>query len=214
MATADWIDAPAAILHAFYPGQEGGTALAEILFGETSPSAKLPFSWEKRWEDSAAYGHYPIPGVTWRNDYHEKLLLGYRWFDAKNIEPLFPFGFGLSYTRFELTDLVAARNGIDDVILTAQVRNIGDRAGAEVVQVYAAPPAPGEPGRPPHELKAFGKVFLQPGETRTLTMHLNPADLADWDVAGHQWKPARGNYTFRAGNSSRDLPLHADLTFP
>jgi beta-glucosidase len=204
-----WIDSVAALVHAFYPGQAGGTALAEMLFGQTNPSGKLPFSWEKRWEESAAYEHYPLAANPEANDYKEGLLLGYRWFDTQKIAPLFPFGFGLSYTQFELSVFgrVKGMAGAGGAIqFSVDVRNTGKCAGAEVVQVYAENPA-GQPGRPVHELKAYGKVFLQPGEKRTLTLNINPADLAAWDAATHGWVPARGERTFLAGDSSRNLPL-------
>ena len=197
--TASWIDHVPALLHAYYLGSEGNTALAEIIFGKTNPSGKLPFSWEKRWEDSAAFGNYPNHEHPEGNTYKEGVFLGYRWFDAKNKEPLFPFGYGLSYTRFALSDLKAARpDGGDEVEFAVTVRNTGERAGAEVVQMYAEPPAGGLP-RPPRELKAYGKVFLQPGEARTLTLKAKVADLAAWDPAAKKWALFPGEYVFRAG---------------
>ena len=211
--TASWIDSAAGLIHAFYPGQSGNTALAEILFGQINPSGKLPFSWEKRWEDSAAYGHYPDAANAKSNDYREGLLLGYRWFDAKKIEPLYPFGFGLNYTQFELANFRAAK-GTDgkEIRFTVDVCNAGRRAGAEVVQVYVDRADGQSPARPAHELKAFGKVFLQPGETKTVTMTLDPADLATWDPATHRWAAFSGAGSFLAGDFSRNLPLHASLS--
>ncbi len=207
-----WIAPVPALLHAYYPGAEGNTALAEILFGKTNPSGKLPFSWEKRWEDSAAYGNYPDREHPKANIYQEGVFLGYRWFDAKNREPLFPFGFGLSYTTFALSDLRAERRGAGTVAVSVTARNAGARAGAEVVQVYVEPPAGGLP-RPPRELKAYGKVFLQPGESRTVEMEINPADLAAWDAAGKRWTEPAGTYVFAAGDSSRELPLRVTVDF-
>ncbi len=208
--TASWIEHAAALVHAFYPGQAGGTALAEIIFGQINPSGKLPFSWEKRWQDSAAYGNYPSPADPKANEYKEGILLGYRWFDTKGIEPLFPFGFGLSYTRFELSNFAAAKEGADEIRFTVEVRNTGARAGAEIVQVYAD--TPGQPGRPARELKAYGKVFLQPGEQKTLTLSVNPVDLAAWDAATHCWSAVQGERAFVAGDSSRNLTLRATLS--
>ena len=211
--TASWIEHAAGLLHAFYPGQAGAAALAEILFGQTNPSGKLPFSWEKRWEDSAAYGHYPTRANPTANDYQEGIFLGYRWFDAKGIAPLFPFGFGLSYTNFALSDFRAARNGTGgQVEFMVTVRNTGPVAGAEVVQIYVDQASERSSDHPPHELKAYGKVFLAPNEQQTLTLLLNPADLAHWDSAAHRWSAVAGTYRFQAGESSRLLTLHTTLS--
>ena len=210
--TASWIEHVPALLHAYYPGSEGNTALAEIVFGRTNPSGKLPFSWEKRWEDSAAYGNYPDKEHPKANTYKEGVFLGYRWFDAKNLEPLFPFGFGLGYTKFRMSNLTAAVSGPNTVRCSVDVQNTGARAGAEVVQIYAAPPADPLP-RPPRELKAFGKVFLQPGESKTLDLEIKIADLATWDPAAKKWRMPAGEYVFQAGDSSRDLPLRCPLGF-
>ena len=209
--TASWVEHVPALLHAYYPGAEGNTALAEIIFGRTNPSGKLPFSWEKRWEDCAAYGNYPTREHPTSNTYREGVFLGYRWFDAKDKDPLFPFGFGLSYTSFALSDLKAARNGPDEVEVSVVVRNTGSHAGAEVVQVYAAPPA-GTLPRPARELKAYGKAFLQPGESRTVLLKIQCADLAAWNPADKKWTLFPGEYVFQAGDSSRDLPLRAPVT--
>ena len=211
VATAGWIGHAPALLHAYYPGQEGNVALAEILFGKLSPSGKLPFSWEKRWEDSAAFGNYPTKEHPRSNTYKEGVLLGYRWFDAKNIAPLFPFGFGLSYTRFDLSDLKVEKNGDDEVSFSVAVHNNGARAGAEVVQVYAASPGVAEP-RAPRELKAYGKVFLEPGGTKAVTMKAKMADLMSWDPAAKKWVLPAGEFVFQAGDSSRNLPLRASLS--
>ncbi len=210
VATASWIGHAAALLHAYYPGTAGNLALGRILFGEVNPSGKLPFSWEKRWQDSAAYGNYPSKEHPHSNTYKEGVLLGYRWFDAKGTEPLFPFGFGLSYTQFVLSDLKAEQSGEDAVNFSVQVRNSGERAGAEVVQVYAAPPG-GEEGRAPRELKAYGKVLLQPGETKTVILKTKVADLMVWDSAAKKWTLPSGDYVFQAGDSSRNLPLKTTL---
>ena len=135
--------------------------------------------------------------------------MGYRWFDAKNIEPLFPFGFGLSYTRFEFTGFKAEKAG-DEVHFSVQVRNAGERAGAETVQVYTAPGG----GPSPYavrELKAFGKVFLQPGETQTVQVKTKIHDLALWVEASKQWALFGTTHAFEVGDSSRNLPLKASV---
>ncbi|MGA3171518.1 MAG: glycoside hydrolase family 3 C-terminal domain-containing protein [Chthoniobacteraceae bacterium] len=203
VATADWIDNVPAFVDSFYPGQAGGTALAEILFGDVNPSGKLPFSWEKRWEDCAAYGDYPTAESGRVNDYKEGVFLGYRWFDEKGIAPLFPFGEGLSYTTFDFSDF---KTSIADGNLSATVtvRNTGARTGAEVVQVYVQPPA-GPAPRPPRELKGFARVELQPGESRTVTI---PCDaLSYWNPRTKTWTTSRGDYIATLGNSSRQLYL-------
>ena len=211
VATAGWVDYAPALIHAYYPGQEGNAALAEILLGKTNPSGKLPFSWEKRWQDSAAYGNYPTREHPKSNTYKEGVLLGYRWFDAKNIEPLFPFGFGLSYTKFDLSDLKAEKSGDDEVSFSVQVRNSGERAGAEVVQVYADATGGGGEPKAPRELKAFGKVFLRPGESKTVQMKAKVADLMVWDLGAKKWALPSGEHAFQAGDSSRHLPLKISI---
>ena len=210
VATASWIGRAAGLIHAYYPGTMGNAALGSILFGAINPSGKLPFSWEKRWEDSAAFGNYPNGDHPKDNTYKEGVLLGYRWFDAKDRAPLFPFGYGLSYTQFAMSDLHAEKAG-DAVAFTVQVRNTGARAGAEVVQVYAAAPG-GEQPKAPRELKAYAKVMLAAGETKTVKLQVKTADLQTWDSAGKAWTLPSGDWVFQAGDSSRDLPLKATLS--
>ena len=154
VATQDWIGLVPAFLHAFYPGQNGGTAIAEILFGKTNPSGKLAFSWEKRWEESAAFGNYPSNQDKARNNYAEGVFLGYRWFDYKKIEPLFPFGFGMSYTTFSYADLKISDAKDGTYTASAMIRNTGRRAGAEIAQLYIQPPTIDVP-RPVRELKGI-----------------------------------------------------------
>jgi len=206
--TADWISAAPAVIDAFYPGQEGGTALAEIVFGRTNPSGKLPFTWEKRWEDSPAYGNYPTDLTPAANSYKEGVLLGYRWFDAKGVEPLFPFGFGLSYSSFTLSNAVVAEGPSDNFLVTVNIQNTGSRWGADVIQVYIEPPKAGVP-RPLRELKAFTRVELDPGETKTIMQSIPRADLAWWNPDTKRWYISPGTYTARVGDSSRNLPATA-----
>jgi len=211
VATEDWLDRVPALLHAYYPGQNGGTAIAEILFGKTNPSGKLPFSWEKRWEDSAAYGNYPTPQTPHENTYREGIFSGYRWFDSKAIEPLFPFGFGLSYTTFKYNDIkVSAPDAAGLLTATATVTNTGSQPGAEVAQLYVQPPAATAP-RPIRELKGFARIDLQPGASGTVTITFNRDDLAYWDPAGKKWTVTPGTYRISVGGSSRQLPLKVDI---
>jgi beta-glucosidase len=207
VATTGWIDQVPALLHAFYPGQEGGRAVAEILFGDVNPSGKLPFTWEKRWEDCSAYGNFP--GHT-RVEYKEGIFLGYRWFDHKNIEPLFPFGHGLSYTRFAYDKLKVTRNDAGCTV-TFVITNTGSRPGDEIAQVYVAPPH-GTIPRPPRELKGFTRVSLAPGETRVASVVLPRDAFAYFDPQRKAWQVDPGIYQIEVGASSRDLRLHTPLT--
>lgn len=202
-----WLDSVPTVVQAFYLGQEGGTALAEILFGDASPTGKLPASWPRRWEDSHAYGRYPGDGGA--VEYGEGLLVGYRWFDTKNVEPLFPFGHGLSYTTFVYDGLKLTRgrsDGAPFVRAEFEVRNTGARDGAEVAQVYVREERPALP-RPLKELKGFSKVFLKAGERKRVAVTL-PADAFSlYDPARRGWVMDAGDFTIKVGASSRDIRL-------
>jgi len=202
-----WLDAVPAVVQAFYLGQEGGNALAEILFGDASPSGRLPASWPRRWKDSHAFGRYPGSGGS--VSYTEGLLVGYRWFDAKRIEPLFPFGHGLSYTRFEYSGLKLTREGTD-VTVEFDVRNAGARAGAEVAQVYVSDVESSLP-RPPKELKGFTKVFLKPGERKKVTVSLSASAFSFYDPARGGWVLEPGDFQIMVGASSRDIRLEGKV---
>jgi beta-glucosidase len=216
VASEKWVGSIPALLHAYYPGQEGGLAIAEILFGKTNPSGRLPFSWEKRWEDSAAYGHYPsYEDKAPNNDYAEGVFLGYRWFDAKGIKPLFPFGFGLSYTTFAFSDMKVVPSGDKEGTLTASVtvKNTGMREGGEVVQLYVEPPKAEVP-RPVRELRGFTRVVLKAGERREVKIPFARRDLAYWNPTSREWTVSEGSYTAAAGSSSQDLPVRACFEIP
>jgi beta-glucosidase len=155
------------------------------------------------------------PGVNGSSTYNEKLDVGYRWYDANHIEPLFPFGYGLSYTTFKLSDLVVTPKKIreidsgKDVQVSLKVANTGKRAGAEIVQVYVEQPE--QNGEPPRQLRAFAKVMLKAGQTRRVTLSLNKRSFSIYDAELHRWKVPSGNYGIMAGTSSRDLPLHDNV---
>jgi beta-glucosidase len=204
-----WLDKVPALLQAWYPGMEGGNALARILFGDVNPSGKLAATFPKRLEDSPAHALGAYPGTNGTVTYTEGLFVGYRWFDAKNIKPLFPFGFGLSYTTFKYSNLQIA-NGIDGTV-TAQfeIENTGSRAGAEVAQLYVHPEKPGVM-RPEKELKGFKKVFLKPGEKQTLTIPLTQGAFAYFDPDKMGWIAEKGDFKILVGGSSRDLALQAE----
>ncbi len=202
-----WLERVPALVQAFYLGQEGGSALAEILFGDASPAGKMPASFPRRWEDSHAYGNYPGGGGS--VEYREGLLVGYRWFDTKNIAPLFPFGHGLSYTRFEYAGLKLTRDQTGAgtfVNVEFEVRNAGRRDGAEVAQVYVRDEESSLP-RPAKELKGFTKVFLKAGEKRRLAVRLPPSAFSFYDPAKGVWVTEAGDFNVTVGASSRDARL-------
>jgi len=207
-----WIDNTPALLDMWYSGQEGGHALASILFGDANPSGKLPVSFPKRFEDSPAFGHYP--GQNLRVDYAEGIYVGYRYFDTKNVEPAFPFGFGLSYTTFEFSDLKVGRwkaNGSGPPVkIDLAVKNTGSRAAAEVVQLYIHEDNP-MIDRPVHELKRFQRVELKPGESKIVQFMLDRAALSYWSPEKRNWVADPGTFEIQVGSSSRDIRLRAPL---
>ena len=174
-----WLSRVPALLYAWYPGMEGGNALAHVLFGDVNPSGKLPCTFPKRLADTPAAALDAYPGENGTVVYKEGLLVGYRWYDTKDIEPLFPFGYGLSYTRFAYTNLnLVQTSGATGLPLTVEfeIANTGGRAGAEVAEIYVQPVNPGV-FRPVKELKGFVKVFLQPGEKQKVSVTLDQKRL-------------------------------------
>jgi beta-glucosidase len=208
MEMGSWLAKVPAVLQAWYPGMEGGNALARVLFGEVNPSGKLSCTFPKRLEDSPAHAMGNYPGKEGTVRYEEGLLVGYRWYDTKNVEPLFPFGFGLSYTRFEYSGLQIqpAKDGVPTAVF--EVRNIGARDGAEVVQLYVQPVKPRLP-RPVKELKGFSKVFLKSGETKKISIPLDNNAFAFYDPGKSSWVVEKGEYKILVGSSSRDIRLES-----
>jgi beta-glucosidase len=205
-----WINEVPAVLEAWYPGMEGGNAIADVLFGKVNPSGKLPFSWPKTLDES------PVHKMTRQDEekvhYDDGVLVGYRYFDTKGVEPQFPFGFGLSYTDFEYGGLqVTPEEGKVKVSFT--VTNRGQRAGAEVAQLYVGAPE-GAADRPLQELKGFRKVFLEPGKTATVELELGPEAFATFDAKEEKWVVPAGDYTIKAGGSSRALTLQEKVARP
>lgn len=200
-----WNEDLAGVLQAWYPGGVGAQAIAEILFGITNPSGKLPTSFPKSLHSS--YYEDAYPPKEHHIAYKEGLLMGYRWFDTNHTDPLYPFGFGLSYTSFRIGNLKVAKKG-KSVHLQATVVNSGKRAGTQTVQVYV-----GKPGssisRSIHELRAFKRVNLKAGERREVEFTLDPKDWSYWNADQHQWKLESGAYKIEVGTSSKDLPLQA-----
>lgn len=208
-----WLQKVPALLQAWYPGMEGGNAIAAVLFGDVNPSGKLSCTFPRRLEDSPAHALSNYPGKDGTVRYEEGLLVGYRWFDAKNIEPLFPFGFGLSYTRFEYSNLRLVKNDTQDGMLTAEfdVKNVGPRDGAEAAQLYMQDLKPRLP-RPIKELKGFRKVFLKAGEMRTVSIPLDRRSFAFYDPEKHGWAAEKGDFKILIGASSRDIRLEGNAT--
>jgi beta-glucosidase len=202
-----WVDQAPAILEAWYPRMEGGNALARILFGDVNPSGKLPCTFPKALADtptSQCQSYPPVHGVM---TYKEGLLMGYRWYDTKQIAPLFPFGFGLSYTTFSYGSVqIVPGDGSTGPLATVQcaVTNSGKRAGAEVVQLYIHQAHP-LLFRPEQELKGFQKVFLQPGETQTVSIPLQKEAFAYYDDKKSTWVADADDFEIRVGSSSRDI---------
>ncbi|MEO6547230.1 MAG: glycoside hydrolase family 3 C-terminal domain-containing protein [Ferruginibacter sp.] len=200
-----WINKVAAVIQGWYLGSEAGSALADVISGEVNPSGKLPFSFPKKLEDNAAhsFGKLSYPGDSINQYYKEDILVGYRWFDTKKIQPQFAFGYGLSYTSFELRKLTTNKTTYekDDVIhIKFTIKNTGLRSGAKVAQVYVSDPVCSVV-RPVKELKAFEKVFLQPGETK-MVENVEVANLAFYDEGRKDWNIEAGDFVLQLGNSS------------
>ncbi|MGH7981434.1 MAG: fibronectin type III-like domain-contianing protein, partial [Limisphaerales bacterium] len=182
-----------------------------ILFGDVNPSGKLPDTFAASREDYPDYGNYP--GKNLQVHYVEGIYVGYRHFDKDGIEPLFPFGFGLSYTTFRYSNLKLSSGRLSpdgSVTASVDIANTGKRAGKEVAELYIHDPHP-KIDRPVRELKGFAKVDLAPGETKTVDFTVTPRDLAYFDVAGEQWKADPGQYEIEIGASSRDIRRKTSL---
>lgn len=231
-----WIDAVPAVLEAWFPGQEDGAIVARLLFGLATPSGKLPVTFPMRESDLPASTDKRWPGVdtsgarakvTGGNafgsgapttvEYSEGLQIGYRWFDANRIAPRFPFGHGLSYTTFALSNLVVTPRNADGtapITVRVTVANTGKRRGAEVPQVYVS--LPESAGEPPKRLVAFEKVWLEPGQRRTVTMTIDPSasnhPLSVWDEAAQSWRVPEGGHAITVGTSSADAALKDRVT--
>ncbi len=209
-----WVDQVRGVIEAWYPGQEDGNAIAAILFGDVNPAGKLPLTFPLTADKIPTSTPQQWPGVNGKSIYSEKLNVGYRWYDATRNRPLFPFGYGLSYTTFRLSHLVitpiSLRNGHGTIHGTVEVTNTGSRAGAEVVEAYVSQPSAN--GEPPRQLCAFARVFLKPGETRQVRLTISPRSLSFYDTSAHRWTLAAGTYRVLVGTSSRSLPLHRDVT--
>ena len=206
----DWIERVPAALCAWFPGQELGNALVDVIFGAVNPAGRLPLTFPRRLEDTPAFTSYP--GERGEMEYAEGLFVGYRWYERRSLEPAFPFGHGLSYTEFRYGPLRAApthRAG-DTLLVTCDVTNVGACAGQEVVQLYVRDPQ-SSLARPERELRAFAKLDLGPGETGTARFLLDDRAFEHWDPAAHAWRVEAGEFELYVGASSRDLRGRATL---
>ncbi len=225
-----WVDKTPALLHIYYPGQEGGAALAQILFGKHDPEGRLPVSFDRSWEENpSAKWYYGAPGTsttlhtTGENgkpldytiehvQYGDKLMVGYRYWTTTGKHPLFPFGFGLSYTTFKFSNLKAPSSAASGskVSVSFDVTNTGRVAGAEVAQLYVSDPS-ARADRPERELKGFEKVRLGPGETRHVTIDLDARAFSYWSESAKKWTIDPGKFVVRVGGSSENTPLQAEI---
>ena len=202
-----FLDATPALLHAWYGGQEGATAMAQIVFGEVNPSGKLPVSFEKRWEDNATYNSYYDPSGSKHVKYSEGVFLGYRHFDKSGVKPQFPFGFGLSYTTFQYGGLkIGPVSSTNTVAVSFEIANTGKRAGAEIAEVYVGDKH-AKVERPVKELKGFTRVELKPGEKKMVTVNLDRRAFSYYDVTTKKWTVDPGDFQILVGKSSQEIVL-------
>ncbi len=223
-----WVDEVPAIVQSWYLGSEAGTCLAAVLSGDVNPSGKLPFTYPVEYSDGPIKEEAQYPGLLEGNMggveaydvplhemyYSEGVFIGYRWYETRNVKPLFAFGHGLSYTRFVVDGVKVDRTRIsadDEVIVSATVRNVGDVAGAEVVQLYVQDNE-ASVARPSKELKGFKKVFLQPGEQKTVEIRLSADDLSFFDESAHAWKAEPGVFTLHVGTAVDKIWDQVEIT--
>jgi beta-glucosidase len=209
-----WLSQVASVVDAWYPGESNGTVLAAVLFGQVNPSGHLPVTFPTGLSQVPASTPAQFPGVNGQVLYSEGIDVGYRYYDANNETPLFPFGYGLSYTKFAFSHLAVTPQDVrsDQVTVSATVTNTGKAAGSEVAQLYLGDPAVA--GEPPRQLKGFQKVTLQPGQSTTVRFHLNAHDLSYWNDAANGWVVPEGQFSVYVGDSSAlaNLPLQGSFT--
>lgn len=209
---ASWLKSVPGLIHTWYPGQEGGTALAEILFGKANPSGKLPVTFESRWQDNATYDSYYDPRGSKRVAYKEGIFLGYRHFDRAGIEPLFPFGYGLSYSKYKYKDLKIShpKTRTDPVEVSFTITNKSKLGGAEIAQIYVAKKN-SKVSRPVKELKGFSKQWLESGETKHVSVRLDDRAFSYYDTDKKRWTVEPGEYEILVGSSSRKIMASGKL---
>ena len=207
-----WLADTGALIEAWYPGQECGNAIAEVLFGDVNPSGKLPQTFPIRIEDNPAFLNYP--GENGRVHYGERMFVGYRWYDARQIAPLFPFGFGLSYTTFDYGEVQLSAGEIapgEHLTAEIEITNTGDVTGKEIVQLYVHD-RKSRLSRPEKELKGFQKVELEPGETKRVAFTIDRSTLAYWDDRDHLWIAEAGTFDVLIGRSAAEIESRATFT--
>lgn len=215
---SDWYEEIPALLNTWYPGMMGGDAIARILFGEVNPSGKLPVTYPKKLEDHPAHkSKFRFPGDLdeLKIYYDEGIYVGYRYFDKESIEPFFPFGFGLSYTNFKMSNLQLDKNEVhkgDNFTVSLDIKNVGTYSGAEVIQIYVEDDE-SSIDRPPKELQAFEKVFLSRDEEKSVSIQLDDSVFEYYSEKEHRFKAESGTFTIWAGSSSRDLPLSINVNY-
>ncbi|HEY0702393.1 MAG TPA: glycoside hydrolase family 3 C-terminal domain-containing protein [Candidatus Acidoferrales bacterium] len=217
-----WVDSVPALLHSWYPGQEGGKATAEILFGDVNPSGRLPATFERDWADNPAHDTYYPPSGTTRVVYKEGLFIGYRGYEKNGTKPLFPFGYGLSYTTFKYGNLsiktADAGTKANELAaplytVTFDVTNTGSREGTDVAQLYVGDPN-SKVARPAKELKGFSRIELKPGETKTAMIVLDSRAFSYYDPNSKQWVAAPDEYQILVGRSSQNIQLRGTVSLP
>ena len=225
-----WRRSIAALVEGWYPGEAGGTAIARVLFGDVDPGGRLPATFPRNAGDipTASGGSARYPGTVnptsncnlgpqsapcpyYQETYSEGVMIGYRWYDSRRIKPAFPFGFGLSYTRFRFTHLVVKRRGRHGATARVTVRNVSSRTGFAVPELYVSLPSLAGVPEPPWQLKGFAKVALAPGQSRRVSLSLDARSFSYWSDAARGWRIGRGCVKIAVGSSSRDLPLRAAM---
>ena len=205
--TSPWLDRTPALLEAWYGGQAGGRALTEVLFGDQNPAGHLPITWERRAEDNPTFNNYYPQDDGIQVQYKEGIFVGYRGYEKNGTKPLFPFGFGMSYTSFSFSNLkVQSGRGTDFAVADFDVTNTGRRPGATAAQVYVSEPSAKEP-RPAHELKGFERVELNPGQTKHVSIPLDARAFAWYNPQTHAWTVDAGRFSIAVGDSVETLPL-------
>jgi beta-glucosidase len=205
-----WVNQVSSILEAWYPGEEDGNVVASILFGLTNPSGKLPITFPKLVTDLPASTPAQYPGVNLQVNYSEGLDMGYRFYDAHNVTPLFPFGFGLSYTTYKYSNLKITAGSGNTATVTFDITNTGSRSGSEIAELYVNMPAAA--GEPPRQLKGFQKLALSPGGIGHASITLDARAFQHWDVSKNAWAITAGTYQIQVGASSRNILLQGSIT--
>jgi len=201
-----WLPETRSLLYAWYPGQEGGTAISEILFGKVNPSGKLPVTFEKKWADNPTFNSYYVTNGSKKNPYTEGIFVGYRGYEKNKVEPQFPFGFGLSYTTFSYSNLKIEKSGDLNYTVSLNIKNTGKVDGAESFQLYVNQISCSVE-RPEKELKGFSKVYLKAGESKTVSIKLNQDAFQFFHPVLKKWTFEKGEFEILVGASSKDIKL-------